>query len=181
MNKLKSESLLQVFSTIAVLIGIALVIVELRQSSELVELQILKQDVESANDRGLGVLPENIYEIRQKSIDDPENITHMEYRAMDGYFWYFVINRGRGLYELTDRGLLEDGVWQRAVAEDVRGIMAYPYGRAYWERLREEALSLPPELVDVIDETLNEAPYDYSKGAYIDVIERVRAKRKVAN
>ena len=181
MAKIKSESLVQFFSTIAVLIGIALVIVELRQSSELVELQILKQDVEGANERRLNVLPENIYEIRQKSIDDPENLTHLEYRAMDGYFWYFAINRGRGLYDLTKRGLLEDGVWQRAVAEEVRAIMAYPFGRAYWERLRDSALSLPPELIDVIDATLNEAPYDYSAEAYSDVLERVRAKRKLAN
>ena len=65
MTRIKSENLIQVFSTVAVLIGIALVIVELRQSSELVELQILKQDVEGANERGLNVLPENIYEIRR--------------------------------------------------------------------------------------------------------------------
>jgi len=174
MDNKKSENWLQLFSTVAVLAGIGLVVIELRQSTELVELQILKQDVESANEIGISVLPENIYEIRQKSIDAPESLTHMEFRALDGFFWYFALNRGRGLYDLTQRGLLDDGIWQRAVAEDVRAIMAYPFGRAYWGRLREAALSLPPEFIDVVDNTLADAPYDFSKDAFVEVGERLK-------
>jgi hypothetical protein len=70
------------------------------------------------DDRILGVLPQNLYEIRQKSIDDPSNLTHLEFRALDAFLWSITINRWRGLYELAERGLLEEEVWQRAVRED---------------------------------------------------------------
>ncbi len=71
MNNDKWESWLQVTSTLAVLIGVALVVLQLRQNSDLIELQILKQDSESSIEHILSVLSENFYEIRQKSIEDP--------------------------------------------------------------------------------------------------------------
>jgi len=87
MNNDKWESWLQVTSTLAVLIGVALVVLQLRQNSELIELQILKQDSESSIEHILSVLPENFYEIRQKSIEDPGGLTDLEFRAVDAFLW----------------------------------------------------------------------------------------------
>ena len=71
------------------------------------------------------------FELQQKSIDDPSNLTHLEYRALDAFVWSITINRWRSLYELAERRLLEEEVWQRAVREDGPAL-AYPFGRAYW-------------------------------------------------
>ena len=113
MNNNKRDGWVQISSTLAVLIGVALVIMELRQNSDLIEFQILKQDAESADDRLTSLLPQNIWEIRQKSIDDPENLTHMEYRAMDGYLWAITVNRWRSLYDLQSRDF-----WKRRYGKD---------------------------------------------------------------
>jgi hypothetical protein len=122
---------LQISSTLAGLFGIALAVFELQQNSDLIELQIVKDDADKIDERILGVLPQNLYEIRQKSIDDPNNLTHLEYRALDAFLWSITINRWRSLYELAERRLLEEEVWQRAVRED-GPVLAYPFGRAYW-------------------------------------------------
>ncbi len=122
---------LQISSTLAVLFGIALVVFELQQNSDLIELQIVKDDADKIDGRILGVLPQNLYEIRQKSIDDPNNLTHLEYRALDALLWSITINRWRSLYELAERRLMEEEVWQRAVREDGL-VLAYPFGSTYW-------------------------------------------------
>lgn len=177
MNSNKTDRWFHISSTVAVLIGVALVGLEIRQNSELTELQILKQDAESANDRSVSILPQNINEIRQKSFDEPENLTHAEYRALDSFYWYLVIARWRSLYNLAERGLLDEGVWQRQVEEDARIFLGYPFGRAYWERLAETAVALPPDLVDTVDSALADAPEDFPSDAYADVLRRLRTKK----
>jgi len=171
------DNWLQISTTVAVLIGIALVVIELQQNSDLVELQILKQDAEAATDRGISILPDNIYEIRQKSIDNPEDLTHLEFRALDGLLWYSTVNRWRGLYDLAEQGLLEDEVWRTAVKEEAPIFLAYPFGRAYWERMREVATYLPADFVVGIDEVLANASDNYAADSFSDVMERLETKK----
>ena len=164
-------------STLAVLFGIALVVIELQQNSDLIELQIVKDDADKMDDRVLSIIPQNIYEIRQKSIDDPNNLTHLEYRALDALLWSFTINRWRSLYELAERGLLEEEVWQRAVIED-GPILAYPFGRAYWANVKDnESAMLPRDLENAVDAMLADAPDDASSEYYRSTLDRLEPKR----
>jgi len=167
----------QILSTLAVLFGIALVVFELQQNSDLIELQIVKDDVDKMDDRILGVLPQNLYEIRQKSIDDPSNLTHLEFRALDAFLWSITINRWRSLYELAERGLLEEEVWQRAVLED-GPVLAYPFGRAYWANVRDsDAVLLPPDFEAAVDAMLADAPDNFSSEVYRSTLDRLEPKR----
>ena len=168
---------LQISSTLTVLFGIALVVFELQQNSDLIELQIVKDDADKIDERILAILPQNMYEIRQKSIDDPSNLTHLEFRAVDAMLWSLFVNRWRSLYELAERGLLEEEVWQRTVREDAP-LLAYPFGRAWWANVNDgDVVVLPPALVDAVDAVLADAPDNASLEYFKGALDRLEPER----
>jgi hypothetical protein len=153
---------LQISSNFAVLVGVVLVIVQLRQNAELLELQILKQDTDSYIENEIAMLPENYTEIWAKMILEPENLTLSEFRAIDSHFWAQNISRWRNLYDLYERGLLDSTAWRRLVSDDVEIEFAHPYGRWYWNSVVESEENLPPELVEFVSSLLAEAPDNYA-------------------
>ena len=106
-NNSKLENWIHLSSTIAVLVGVLLVVIQLRQNSELIELQIMKDDANSFIEAEVSLLPENIYEIRQKSLDEPENLTLYEYQVLDAFYWATGVTRWRSLCDLAERDLLD--------------------------------------------------------------------------
>jgi len=176
MNNNRWENWLQISSTLAVLVGVVLVVIQLRQNAELLELQILKQDAESYVETDLGLLPEDVYQIRQKSLDEPENLTLYEYQVLDVFYWSTGVVRWRSLYELSERGLLDDAAWQRMVWEDASWLLANPFGRAYWERIK--AISgLPGPLVEFVDTTLADSEDNFIDDSFKDVKKHLEAAR----
>jgi len=175
MNRKDWESWLQISSTIAVLGGVVLVIAQLRQNAELIELQILKEDANSYFESVQENLPDNMLEIWQKSHEDPTSLTLLEFRAMDSELWSSTVSRWRGLYDLADRDLLDHAVWQRAVIEECPGFLANPFGRAYWERIKDWETTLPAELIEFVDAVLADAPDNKVADQYADVMRRIES------
>ena len=173
MKNHRTDAWIQIASTAAVLVGVALVVTEIRQNSELVELQILKQSSDNFVQYSLSLLPENIYEIRQKSMDDPENLTHLEYRALDSFYWSMNVTQWRSLYDMAERGLVNESAWRRMVQDEAPVYLGYPFGRAWWSLTREEATTVPEELVIAVDEALAVEPSNVSADTFRKVIDRL--------
>lgn len=180
MNRKDWESWLQISSTLAVLVGVVLVVAQLRQNAELIELQILKEESESYIQNFAEILPENFTQTWIKAIDDPQTLSRDEVFAVDIYLYARTVARWRAMYVLAERGLVEDSEWQRLVAEDAPSALGYPFGRAWWEEIKEWGTSssdehmeapLSDELVDAIDRALAQrAPNGTSE--WIDELER---------
>ena len=177
MKNKKSDDWVRGLSTIAVLLGVALVILELRQNSDLIELQILKQSSDNFAENSLSLLPENLYEIRQKSMDNPQDLTHLEYRVLDSYYWSITVLQWRSLYDLAERGLLEQSAWHRMVEDEARVFLAYPFGRAWWKGTKEVTTTLPKELVAAVDDVLSDAPNNFSARSFEDAIRRLKEEQ----
>ena len=171
----KWESQLQIVSALAVLVGVVLVIVQLRQNADLLELQILKQDAESNTAATVEMLPDNIYDISLKSITDPRSLTQLDYMKLDAFLWSFTIGRWRGTYDLSENGLLEPMSWQRQVRDEARIALANPFGRAWWERMKNVIEDLPEELVEFVDGVLADASDNHARDAYMDVMNRMES------
>jgi hypothetical protein len=173
----KLEIWVQISSAVAVLIGILLVVIQLRQNAELFELQILKEDFNSYIENEVSLLPENIYEIRQKSLDEPENLTLYDYQVLDGLYWATGVTRWRSLYELAERGLLDQSEWKRSVQEDFDWYLANPFGRAWWARMSKKESTLPTELVEYVNVLLADLPDSYMEDALEDVKNRIESAK----
>ena len=155
----------QVATNLAVLLGVVLVVIQLRQNSELLELQIIKQVADTYTAAALETLPENFNDVFYKSIDSPEDLTGAELLALDRYLWGRLLTRWRGLYDLADLGLLEDSAWRRSIVEDA-GLLDYPYGRAWWNGIKNWETTLPEELVALVDEVLENSPGDSQRDVF---------------
>ncbi len=158
MQNNKFESWIQLSSTVAVLVGVLLVVIQLRQNSELIELQILKEDANSYIENEINLLPDNIYEIRQKSLDEPDNLTLYDYQVLDGLYWSTGVTRWRSLYDLAERGLVDQSAWKSTVQEDFDWYFANPFGRAWWKRMSKRESTLPTELVEYVNALLGDEP-----------------------
>jgi len=170
----KLENWIQLSSTVAVLVGILLVVFQLRQNSELIELQILKDDSNSIIENEVSLLPENIYEIRQKTLDEPDNLTLYEYQVLDAFYWSTGVTRWRGLYDLSERGLVDESAWMRLVQDDVEWYLANQFGRAWWERVARAESTLPKKLVDYVNATIDNVPDSYMDDVFMDVRNRMK-------
>ena len=177
MKNSRLDNWLRVSSALAFLIGVVLVLVQLGQNAELLELQILKQDADNYTETEISLLPENIYEIRQKSLDEPENLTPYEFQVLEILYWSMGIARWRSLYDLAERGLLDQSVWKRMVREDAAWTLGNPFGRAFWERTKDEVPHLPTQFIELVDASLADTRGNESDYAYADIMKRIKAKK----
>jgi hypothetical protein len=168
---------LQLSANVAILAGVALVIFQLRQNAELLELQILNQEADSYIAGELVMIGENYADTWQKMIEEPENLNLAEIRAIESHLWAHDIVRWRNLYDLHSSGLLDENAWKRLVGEDLEYELAHPYGRAWWEEIRDNVV-LPAELVKFIDDGLAKASHNAPLATFERILENAKKKKE---
>jgi hypothetical protein len=178
MKHFEYKGWLQLSANVAILVGVVLVIFQLRQNADLLELQILKQDTDSYIASELMMIGENYADTWQKMLEEPENLNLAELRAIESHFWAHDIVRWRNLYELHSRGLLDEDAWKRIIREDLEYEFAHPYGRAWWEDIKDN-IDLPRELVEFVDDGLAKAPHNAPVAAFNRILERVEKKKEL--
>jgi hypothetical protein len=153
---------LQVSANLAILAGVVLVVLQMRQNADLLELQILKQDADSYIAAELALIGENYTETWQKMLEEPENLTLAEKRALESILWAHMIKRWVNTYKLAQQGLIEDIEWKHAVDSDVGYELAHPYGKAWWKEAREISM-IPRQLAEYVDSKLETgvSPVEY--------------------
>jgi hypothetical protein len=161
----------QAVSNIAVLLGVFLVILQLRQNADLLEMQLIKQESESYVQNLTEILPEDFTDTMFRAVENPQELSRKEIFEVDLFLWSRGISRWRSLYDLAERGLLSHSEWQRAVSEDAASVFAYPFGRAYWDNLKESQSTIPDELIQAIDSVLAESSPN-STTEWLDDLER---------
>jgi len=173
MKHIDYKGWLQVSANVAILAGVVLVIFQLRQTADLLELQILKQDTDSYISGELVMIGENYADTWQKMIEEPENLNLAEMRAIESHLWAHDIFRWRNLYDLHRSGLLDEDAWKRMVRDDLEYELAHPYGRAWWEAVRHES-DLPLELVEFIDDGLAKASHNFPLTKFNSTLENAK-------
>ena len=178
MKHIDYKGWLQLSANVAILAGVALVIFQLRQNANLLELQILKQDADSYITAELMMIGENYADTWQKMIEEPENLNLAEIRAIESHLWAHDVVRWRSLYDLNSRGLLDEDAWKRMIREDLPYELAHPYGRAWWEEVRDIP-DLPRELVEFIDDGLAKASHNYPLESFDRILRNAKKKKEL--
>ena len=162
MNRSDILQWLQVSANIAILAGVMLVVLQMRQNADLLELQILKQDADSYIAAELALIGENYTATWQKMLEEPENLTLAEKRALESILWAHMIKRWVNTYQLSQKGLIDDIEWRNAVDSDVGYELAHPYGKAWWKEARKIS-TVPRELAEYVDSKLKTkvSPIEY--------------------
>jgi len=126
----------------------------------------------------LMMIGENYADTWQKMIEEPENLNLAEQRAIESHLWAHDVVRWRHLYELHTKGLLDEDAWKRIIREDLEYELAHPYGRAWWEAIKDSTglIKLPRELVEFVDDGLAKAPHNAPLATYNRILERAKKK-----
>ncbi len=82
----------QTLSNLALILGVAMVIYELRQTRDFTEAELLTVEVSRISDRLLAKMGDAPMSALTKSVHDPEELTEEEIVVLDAYYNLIVLN-----------------------------------------------------------------------------------------
>jgi len=140
MQKLTTTDWVQVIATLAIVISIGLVLLELRQGREIAEAQLISDQY--ALQAGLlqATLGENAADVLAKACSHPGDLTREETEVLDAWYQSKLaeIARRRQIAKLT--GFYDQDA---TVTADLFAILGTPYGRHQWTTVSRFFEGLP--------------------------------------
>ena len=145
----------QIASNTAVIVGLVVLIYEVRLSNFHAELEIQAANWDMWTGRTVAVLGEAPSTVLAKAVDNPDELTLDELMVVDAFhqnalaeIWH------NGYYDQLGVGVPE---WQYNVRAVARETLGYPLGRKWWSLYR---VIVDENVRDVVDQALEENP-DY--------------------
>jgi hypothetical protein len=133
MNSQKVANWVQVSANIGILLGLALVFLQIRQNTDILKTQMLFEESHRTVEAEYVMIGENGAEAWAKAITAPNELTLTEQRVVEGYLWG-ALEQWRYTYTLSQQGLLEEQ-WKNRVNSEVSYFLGNPYGRAWWKNI----------------------------------------------
>ncbi len=162
---------LQIGANIGILIGLILVGFQMKQNSELLQVQLLKDELVSYLDSEMAIIGDDYGAVWEKMITSPEEMTLREMRIEEAMLWGHGMMRWINTYRLGELGLVNEDQWKTEVQRDASFFFGNRYGRAWWDTLWEETQTnvgnphqyIPFELANYIQEYLESSPENYTE------------------
>ena len=148
-------------ASIGILIGLVLVLVEIRQNSDLLRLQFINDDLIAVAQTEDPLLGENPADVLMKAMYRPEDMTYADFRVADAYL-VAKIELIHRRYRLGQEGILEEGAWKKDLGFSFEWLFGNKFGRLWWEHEGRRVYSDYPEIVDFVDSAINGMPEDIS-------------------
>lgn len=153
MDSDKINKWLTLGANIGILVGLALVIFEIRQNSELLRLQFINDDLLIIADSETPLLGDNPATTMMKSIFSAEEMTYADYRIVDAYLtrkMEILVRR----YQLGQEGIIDENAW-KTVGFAYSWHFGNQFAQAWWKHDGRKAYSDVPELVDHVDQKIS--------------------------
>jgi hypothetical protein len=167
-NNSKLSDWLQVAANVGIVIGLLLVGVQLKQTSDLMRTQVLFEESKRATDLETLIVGEDGARVWAKSITNAEDLSLDEQRIMEALLWSYT-EQLRATYKLSELGLLESEDWRARVVSDATFYLNNNYGIAWWTNLKSGNDALPEELIAEVDKSLSQ-----SRRTSVDYFEDIR-------
>ena len=172
MNSQKVANWVQVSANIGILLGLALVFLQIRQNTDILKTQMLFEESHRTVEAEYVMIGENGAEAWAKAITAPNELTLTEQRIVEGYLWG-AVEQWRYTYTLSKMGLLEEE-WKNRVYFEVPYFLGNPYGRAWWKNLSDPG-SFADELRAFINKRLAEAKPNETLGYHMRTMKQLQA------
>jgi len=121
----------QVLTIITLVIGVALVVYELRQTRELAKVQIISDSYALFVENNLSWLGEEPLEVVAKSCTDPESLTNKELDMLTVFYVQSMNHMMRVKLISEESDVYPDDYW-KALASSMSVIFVTKIGRAWW-------------------------------------------------
>lgn len=170
-----------IVGNLAIIAGLVLVAIELKQNSDIAEAQLLYEESMRMTTLEYSLIGEGAAAVWAKSIEQPHKLTLTERRIMEAYYWTFL-EQVRSARLLVDLGLLDEAAWRWRTANEVSFFFGNDYGRAWWSAFSAGGGFLSPGVYEVIDSYLLEEPQgtmDYMNRAMNNYREMAESRETV--
>lgn len=150
MQSSKLNELLQISSSVAVLIGLVIVGYEIRQTNHLARADAARELIFGWSSVGGTALESGVLEVRSKSLSKPDELTQEEILKLSEYFGLFM-NQLVVTSLMTERGLGYDFTaeeYESYIALIFRMYFGDPLGRSWYSANRGW---ISDELVQILD------------------------------
>ena len=132
MTKSEIGQWVAIWTNLAVLVGVFLLVYELRQNAELARLEMTQTQISAFQQAEQSFFDLGLNQVWVKSFKEPENMTLAEIRAMDAYF-AIHLNQMFRVYSLERAGLIESGETTRWMQGDFPFLFGNRFGKAWWD------------------------------------------------
>ena len=160
----RTSSWLSLLASLAILVGLVLVAIELNQNTEHLRLQLLDQITARANENNRALLGENPTTAIVKSVREPENLTYAELLIVDAHL-VNVLSGWEDRFFLHEAGLVDASDWKQKIEEEVSWFFGNRFAKTWWRESGKPFVE--PEVARYIDEALqtvgDDDTYDYWK------------------
>ena len=153
MNSDNLNKWLTLGANVGILIGLALVVFEIRQNSDLLRLEFINDDLFAVAETETPMLGENPTEILVKSIFNAEEMTYADFRVVDAYLtrkMELLVRR----YQLGQEGMMAVDAW-KTVDIAYSWHFGNRFAQAWWKHEGRSAYSEIPELVEHVDQVIS--------------------------
>lgn len=156
---------MQTVSAVAIVIGVILVVAEMRQNSNLMRTQLINEVYSDHFAYLRQVMGENPSPTLIKACFHPEDLTEAEFSvasaAMD--YRYDTVARTKRIEESGDLGLQ----WRKRAEISLRRLLETPLGRLDFETTKEVAWYWDPEIVEIAEKVLASPDFKDCRARYV--------------
>jgi len=119
-------------ANIAVLLGLVLVAMEIRQNSTLARTALINDGNLVSNQIWSNLMGDEPGQVIARAVECPEKMTYADYMAMDA-FLFSNMNMLYRDYQLTQEGLFTSSDWKASVDAYAYWYLGNKFGRTWWD------------------------------------------------
>ncbi len=152
MDSSKFANWVQITATIGVIIGVALVVIELRQAKTIARAEITAQFFAESAQNARVQMGENPAIVLSKACLHPKEVTDEELFVLEGYFYsrWALADRSYRVELAAEFGL----PWQKIVRRTLQPIVRLEHGRKW---LAQQASFFNPFFLELVSELIKES------------------------
>jgi hypothetical protein len=163
-------------ANIGILIGLVLVIVQIRQSTQLARATYRSQGSDVANQIWASLMGGHAGDVIEKSVECPKELTYSDFMALDA-FLFTAINILYRDYQLAQEGLYSETDWHGTVDAYANWYLANPFARGWWDE--EGKNFFPEEFATYVSRQLRETSGRDSHAHWLAIRARVTGEAPI--
>ncbi len=156
-------------SNIGIVIGLALVGIQIKQDSDFAKAQLLSEGLSQTLSIVASTMGENPTVVLAKASTNPSELTLAEFHVLDALFISQVADWLK-VKSLSEAGVFPSDTWRIAVEKGDYYYFGNPVGKAWWEELKS---TFDPEFVEVVGPQIERFDTSLNASVYQNVMRRL--------
>ena len=164
MNNDRMAKWIGIATNLAVLAGVFLLVVEIRQNNQLAAIDSIQERRYIQQQSEMEFYDKDVSDVWIKSIIEPGSLTLTEIRVMDAYLTVNMM-RAYTMLELEDAGLTPDGSAQEWIEAELYFLFSNEFGQIWWEQVSPQW----PELSAIVSPYIAALKTNMLKNDYLAI------------